>query len=64
VSGLEVVVLVFGMLAAIGWSCAWQTMHWLVAAEDLIEYARARDHEAGWAFPLDSYERHTPRRPT
>jgi len=53
------------LLAVIAWAAAWQTMHWLAEAEDLVEEL------ARWlpghppdrvGRQLEEYRRRTPRR--
>lgn len=69
---------VLAPLAIIAWACAWQTLHWLAAAEDLLEGASdivdsyvedtlekwGKVHEDDLAIQaaLLAYERRTPRR--
>jgi hypothetical protein len=65
-----IVAAAFGVLAVIAWAAAWQTLHWLGDAEDLLELLawHAPNLESigliTLALELRGFRRRTPRRST
>jgi hypothetical protein len=66
--GIAIIAGVLALLAIVAWAAAWQTMHWLGDAEDLIEDLvtwgafRYTDADGTERVRAVNYKRRTPRR--